>query len=140
MTVFLFVLTAGERLWAESGCEILRPTVELAWRRAEREASDGEIAQQMELRVIYGEAITADSLQLARLVNILVLLFKEPGSAARTLLSSHPFGDPEILAPLLSPTELTDCCRLMRELFGTQIGSPASPDPRWLTCTVVDLA
>jgi hypothetical protein len=28
----------------------------------------------------------------------------------------------------------------MREFFGTQVGSPPSPDPRWQTSTVVDLA
>jgi hypothetical protein len=138
---FVFVLTAGNRLWTEMDGEILLPVVQMAWRRAEREASDEEVARLLEeMRVIYREAQTANNWQLARLVNVLALLFKEPGSAARTLVYPHPMNDP--LTPparLLSPAELKDCCRLMREIFCSQSGPPQSK-PCWLTSTVLTLA
>ena len=84
---FAFVLTAGERLWSQAGGGILRPAVELAWRRAEREASDDEISRQLdEFGTIYSDAFAANDWQLGRVVNVLALLFREPGSAARTLV------------------------------------------------------
>jgi hypothetical protein len=137
---FAFVLTAGERLWSQAGGGILRPAVELAWRRAEREASDDEISRQLdEFGTIYSDAFAANDWQLGRVVNVLALLFREPGSAARTLVFPHPISDPgESPVPLLSPAELKDCCRLIREFFSN--GVPPNPDPAWLTSSVVALA
>jgi hypothetical protein len=138
---FAFVLTAGERLWTEVGGEALRPTIELAWRRAEREAPDEEVERHREeMRAIYQGAVAVSNWQLARLVNVLALLFKEPGSAARTLVFPHPMSDPgQPRAPLLSPVELKNCCRLMREFFNPQWG-PLPSQAAWRTDTVVALA
>jgi hypothetical protein len=137
---FTFVLTAGKRLWVETGGELLRPTVELAWRRAERKASDEEVEQHRDrMRAVYDGALAVNNWQLARLVNVLALLFREPGSAARTLIFPHPIrdqGSPPV--PLLSPTELKNCCHLLREFF-KRSGSDFSRKT-WHTSTAVALA
>ncbi|WP_193788982.1 hypothetical protein, partial [Zavarzinella formosa] len=136
----LFVLMAGKRLWTDAGFDILRPAVGLAWRRAEHGASNEEVARQLEelRRIYYEEAIPTGNWQLARLVKVLTLLFKEPGSAARTLVFPHPFGDPPGDQPvrLLSQAELTDSCRLIREIFGDPSSHLVILEPAWLTFDV----
>jgi hypothetical protein len=138
---FLFVLTAGERLFRDDGGDILRPTVELAWRRAEGRATDEEVAHHGErMQAIYEAANLANNWQLARLLNVLAILFHEPGSAARTLTFPHPMEDPgSSRAPLLSPAELTKCCDLFREFFSPLNGNHPF-DPSWRTTAVVALA
>jgi hypothetical protein len=137
---FLFVLTAGERLWREAG-RILRPTVELAWRRAEQEASDEEVELHREpIRWVYDAALAGNNWQLVRSINVLALLFKEPGSAARTLVFPHPMSDPGMpRAPLLTAPELKDCCHLLREFFSPH-GGPLPIPATWRTDTALTLA
>ncbi|WP_020470576.1 hypothetical protein [Zavarzinella formosa] len=135
---FLFVLTAGERLWTEEGSDILRPAIELAWKQAEHMVPGEEVAQQREdLQKIIDEAFATANRHLARLANVLALLFTEPDHAAKTMVFPHPYYDTRDKQPvrLLSQTELNACCRLMREIFGNPF-RPIVIDPSWLTFDV----
>lgn len=135
----LFVLTAGARLWADPAVAALQTSVELVRLRAEGEAVEAEVARQGEAHQrLWDAAWAANDWHMARMVNILSLLLTDPASAARVLVI------PQRLCPdgpthVLSPAELLDSCRLMREIFGSP-GGPGRPHPAWLTTAVVGIA
>jgi hypothetical protein len=126
----LFTLTAGRRLWEQIGHEACRSALDVAWRQAENLATDEEVAAQFEaLRPVYYQASANNSWELAKMINILGVLFTEPWSAAMQLITPSSGGSS---VPLLTPIETSACCGLLRDLFGQYRGILPSIEPALL--------
>jgi hypothetical protein len=139
----LFTLTAGRRLWGQLEDEACRLAVDVAWRQAEGLASAEEVAERDEaLGPVYDEACATNSWEVARLVNVISLLFREPGSAAWALVAPSSVVGGGQPVPLLTAAEAQACCGLLREIFGDR-GNPVTIDRdllAWNDGTVVNLA
>jgi hypothetical protein len=116
----LFTLLAGRRLWEQLGDEACRSAVALAWRQADDGLPADEVARQVDpiLGPVYDEACATDSWELAKSVNVLAVLFRDPGAAAMQLITPHSLVGGEEPVSLLNPTEISACCGLLREIFG----------------------
>lgn len=121
----LFTLSAGRRLWEQVTDEACQSAVQLAWRQAESAVSAEEVAGQLgTLRPAYDEALATDSLERARIVNVLAVLLTDPGPAAMALIRPHSLVGGAQLIPLLNPSEMSACCGLLREFFADRGFSP----------------
>jgi len=148
----VFTLTASQPVLNRVDHAVCHVAAEVGWRLAEGTASDEAIAGSLDaLRVAYEEGCNAtrahfvapfELWELPRLVNVLALLFSEPGGAARNLIVPLSIVSPGLPVPLLTPEETQGCCWLLRDIFGDRGAVLTSPwwSDMWRTSNVVSLA